>query len=146
MGRDSKFGAFVLILVLGFIVAAGGAAVAEGAEPVTYFNEATTVDYSAEYSVAETGVNYRDDVTVRDKNLDALNRGVDYEWDDDDGNVTWLDTAATTDGEEAYVTYTVEQVTDESTQLADLVSIFVLPLALLITLILGAGPLKAVIS
>jgi hypothetical protein len=146
MGRDSKFGALVLILVLGFLVAAGGAALAEGAEPNEYINESVTVDYSNDSTVDETGVEYRNQVTVYAEDGTELERGTDYEWDVAVGNVSWFNTSATTEGETASITYTVEQIRSTSDKLAQIAGILVLPLALLVTLLLGAGPLKAVVS
>jgi len=140
---DSKFGALVLIITIGFIVAGLPAALAEGAVSNSVGNEPITVDYSNESSVDESGVDYNSSVTITADGT-TLEDGTDYVWDDSTGNVTWNDTAATTDGEQAYISYDVEQITDESNQLARIVSAYTLPLALLVLLILGLSAYAAV--
>jgi len=138
---DTKFGALVIFAVVGFLVAGGGSALVAGAQANAVDNESFSVDYTSDYSVAETGIEYRYEVTVRDKNFNELTRGIDYEWDESSGDVTMLDTSATNSGETAYVTYTVEQVTDESERYADLIGPLLVALALTAALILGLGSL-----
>lgn len=141
---DSKFGALVLFAIVGFLVAAGGAALADGAQPTTYYNESVTVDYGNETNVSETGVGYHDEVTVYNSAEEELTSGEDYGWNATAGNLTWFDTAATTDGEEAAVTYTVDQLTEASERYARIVDTLKIPLALLAALLLGIAAIKGV--
>jgi len=141
---DTKFGALVLILVLGFLVAVGPAALADGATPTDVQDESLTVDYDTESNVSETGLEYGSNVTITNATGAALQGGTDYEWDATVGNVTWYNTSATSEGELATNHYDVKQGSDENKQLADIVGILTLPLALLILLILGLTTVKVV--
>lgn len=141
---DTKFGALVLILVLGFLVAVGPAALADGATPTAVEDESLTVDYDTESNVSESGLEYGSNVTVQNSTGATLQDGTDYEWDATAGNVTWINTSATSEGELATIDYEVEQVSNESKQLADIVGILTLPLALLILLVLGLTTVKVV--
>lgn len=141
---DTKFGALVLIAVIGFIVAGLPAALADGAQTETVTNESLTVDYGNESTVSLSGVTYSDTVEIV-ANDTTLEDGTDYEWNSTIGNVTWIDTSATSDGDDALINYSVDQVTAESQQYADVLSILVLPLALLITLLLGLSAIGGIL-
>jgi len=140
---DTKFGALVLIIVLGAIVALGPAALAEGAVVVAVTDESITVDYDREVSVNESGLEYNEPVTITNDGT-TLQEGTDYEWNATTGNVTWYNTTSTSEGDQAEIDYEYEAVTEESQQLAQLVSIFEIPLALLVLLLLGMSTVKAV--
>jgi len=140
---DTKFGALVLIIVLGAIVALGPAALAEGAVVVAVTDESITVDYDREVSVNESGLEYNESVTITNDGT-TLQEGADYEWNATTGNVTWYNTTSTSEGDEAQIDYEYEAVTEESQQLAQLISIFEIPLALLVLLLLGMSTVKAV--
>lgn len=140
---DTKFDALVLIALLGFIVAVAPAALADGAQTTTVTNESTTIDFVSETSVSEDGVRYNDTVSVHNSTGEELTAGADYDWLPTTGNVTWHDTASTSDGEQATITYSADQVTDTTAQLAAFISVFEVPLALLILLALGATGILA---
>lgn len=143
---DTKFGALVLIIILGFVVGVLPAALADGAEPTPVENEELTVDYENESSVAQDGDFYSETLNIQDQNNDDLEEDVDYIWHPGRGNVTWIDTTATTEGEFVDINYTAFTVTDESRSLSQLVSLFTLPLGLLVALLLGGTAWQAVKS
>jgi len=102
-------------LVLAFVViGAAGIAWAVGAqydqtadENYTVTNESITVDYGNATAVdpPTKASSFDASVTVRNSAGDTLTEGQDYDWDPDDGAVTWYDTPDTTDGETASIDY-----------------------------------------
>jgi len=138
---DSKFGALVILVIVGFIVGVFPAALADGATTTTVTDESITVDYQNTTSVAEDGVSYNQTVTITVDGT-TLTDGTDYDWNATTGAVTWYNTSATSDGETALIDYGVEQVTESSRQLADITTILLVVLALIFTLIMGMTAIK----
>lgn len=138
---DSKFGALVILVIVGFIVGVFPATLADGATTTTVTDESITVDYQNTTSVAEDGVSYNQTVTITVDGT-TLTDGTDYDWNATTGAVTWYNTSATSDGETALIDYGVEQVTESSRQLADITTILLVVLALIFTLIMGMTAIK----
>lgn len=139
---DSKFGALVLLVLVGVVVGVLPAALADGAVPQAVGNEPITVDYSQPVSVDEDGVTYNETVTVRNSAGTEL-ADTDYDWNATTGEVDWINTTATADGEQAHIDYTVNQITSTSQQLAQFIDIWTVPLALLAMLVLGGTTIAA---
>lgn len=95
---------FIVLLLVG-----ANAAYADSGQIQEVNNESITVDYSQSVAVDEDGFNYSDSVTVRNSNDTVLEEGVDYSWDAGNGTVEWFNTSATSDGEAASISYSVEQ-------------------------------------
>lgn len=143
MGTTSRFGALVLFVVIGFLVAVGPAALADGATPEAVTDEPLTVDYSAPSQVAETGISYNGTVTITNGGT-ALEAGEDYDWNATTGTVEWYNTSATTEGDVVDIDYTVYDTTEGTDGLADMSRIWLIPLALIAAAILGLAALRAV--
>lgn len=138
---DSKFGALVILIVVGFLVGVAPAALADGAQTTAVTDESITVDYQNTTSVAENGVSYNASVTITADGT-TLSEGTDYDWNATTGAVTWYNTSSTSDGQEALIDYGVDQLTDESRQLAQISKILLVILALIFTLIMGMTAIK----
>ena len=67
--------------------------------------ESISIDYDDPQSVAERGDAYSETVTVRDANGTRLEAGTDYRWNDRTGELEWLATAETTEGESGEIDY-----------------------------------------
>lgn len=133
---DTKFGALVILVLIGVTVGVLPAAMADGASETTVTDEELTVDYDAESSVAESGDFYSEIVEI-DNAGTTLEAGTDYTWNNEIGNVTWIDTTATTEGDTVAINYSAFDIDQEADGIAALVSLFQVPLALLGLLVLG---------
>lgn len=105
----------VLIVLIGIAVLLAGLSTgyqAAGYEH-TIENETHDVDYNAESSLdaPEYTFSYSTTVTVTANNT-TLDAGSDYEYNSSVGNITWLNSSATSDGDDAFVTYTYEAPTE----------------------------------
>ena len=107
------FGVVALLVILGIGAVAFVPAYTAGGEPVSVVNESVTVDYSTAQSVDESGLQYEDSVTVHNASGDVLDAGTDYEWNETTGDVTFLNSSATTDGESAAISYQYRQTSAE---------------------------------
>lgn len=144
MGKNSYFGAVVLAVIVAFLSVVGPVALIDGATANNVANEAITVDYSQETSVDEDGVDYDESVNVTADGQE-LEAGTDYEWSSTNGNVTWFDTAATSDGQEAFIDYTVYQVTGTSSQIGQLTAGLLFVGAFVVVWIMGSKAIGGVL-
>ncbi|QKG91687.1 hypothetical protein HPS36_02060 [Halorubrum salinarum] len=67
--------------------------------------ESITIDYDEPQSVAERGDAYSETVTVRDANGTRLEAGTDYRWNDRTGELEWLASDETIEGESGEIDY-----------------------------------------
>lgn len=137
---DTKFGALVLILVLGFLVAGLPAAVAEVASTETVSDEPISVAYNETTAVDADGVGYNETVTISSDQSD-LSAGEDYDWDASTGEIRFFNTSSTRANETVNISYAVRSVPTTTDRIVDLIAMFRIPIALLITLMLGLGAL-----
>ncbi len=103
---------FLVVLLVG-----ANAAYADSGQVSEIDNESITVDYSQDVAVDVDGHEYGDDEVVRNSNDTVLEEDVDYRWDAGNGTIEWINTSATSDGESASVSYSVEQ-RSQATKLA----------------------------
>ena len=101
------------MLFVGIFVVIAGASVAWADAPTheeTVLNESVTADHGTTVQVdpasdvAWSGA--LDNETVRDSTGSELDEGTDYEWNPENGTVTFLSSGSTADGESATVSYT----------------------------------------
>lgn len=111
---DSIAQVAVVILLLGLAVPGLATAYDFAGTPIAYSEDAT-VDYSNETAVEQnvTLEGYGDSTRIT-VNGTELTEGTDYDWNSDDGIVTWYNTTNTSDGETATVEYSAYQRTEES--------------------------------
>lgn len=125
---DSISQVAIVILLLSLSAPALATAHEYAGTPIEY-EESLTVDYGNESNVSEpaTVEGYGADPTVT-VNGSELVEGTDYDWDSSTGNVTWYDTANSSDGDSATIRYAAYQRTEETavswTILAPLMSLF----------------------
>lgn len=119
--RSSVLPLLGLVVFLALFVpalSAGIGSVAQDEGPATTVDsESITVDYDEPVRVEERGDAYDETVTVRDEDGNALEDGVDYEWNAIIGAVEFIDTASTEEGEVGeidYVSYEAPAETDQS--------------------------------
>lgn len=106
----------VLLVLIGVaLLFAGSLSVAyqQSGQQYTIQNETHTIDYDTQSSVnaPERTFSYNNTVAVT-ANDTELTRGTDYEWNSSTGNITWLNTTATTEGDTALVDYAYEAPTE----------------------------------
>jgi len=106
------FGVVALLMILGIGAVAFGGVYANGGAPERVDNETVTVDYSSPQSVQQSGLSYDDRVTVRNGSGAVLDAETDYQWNATSGEVTFLNTSATTSGGDATITYQYRAETD----------------------------------
>lgn len=89
-------------------------------------NEQLTVNYSVESGVDEPQYvrTYLDNETIVDSGGTTLTEGTDYEWNTSVGNVTWIDTTETSEGETVTIDYAYRQPTDGTRLTAGIMGIF----------------------
>lgn len=138
---DSYFGGLVLLVIVGLIVVAVPAAMADGAEPNDVTGETIIVDYDKQTSVEHTGVEYNETVTI-EANGATLEAGTDYDWHASTGNVTWYNTTATSNGDDGTIDYTVYQVSETSRSLGQISAIILWALAFCALGVLGMKALR----
>lgn len=134
MSTIGKFGAVFIVLVVAAMAA--GASFSDATHVFTVEGESITVDYDDPVAVdsADVAVSFYDNETVYNASGDPLVEGTDYEWNTDNGSVTWFDTAATTDAETGSIDYAYDAPSERSRDLASVLSIggYGLALALLL--------------
>lgn len=115
-----KFAFVLLILVVGAVGI--NAAINESARyPTSVVNESVTVNYSSPTLVDRSGDVYGlfyDNETVRNQTGAVLTDGTDYDWNRTTGAITWFNTASTTDGETATITYWFDEPSPEGQALS----------------------------
>lgn len=138
--------ALVVILVL--FVPAMSASVGSSAQSdagtvaANVTGESLTVDYDNPSRVGERGDAYSETVTVRDENGTQLAAGVDYRWNDRTGEIAWIDTPETTDGEPATIDYRALNAPAESEASQQFVVPFTTALPWLLLFVAGLLALK----
>jgi hypothetical protein len=133
--KTSLFGVLVLVVALAFLLPGLGTALDDTADTVTV-NETVTVDYTTNSSLSESGSYYYDNESVS-VGGQPLTEGTDYEFHTETGDIQWFDTANTTSGDDANVTYHYATVDETTGLIATILQtlLFAVPLAL----VLGAG-------
>ena len=116
------------------------AAVAEVATTESVSNEAISVAYNETTAVDADGVGYNETVTVV-SHQSELSAGEDYDWDASNGEIRFFNTSSTRANESVNVSYAVRRVPTTTDRIANLIAVFEVPIALLITLMLGLGAL-----
>lgn len=120
VSSNSVFAMAMLVVIL----IAGAAAIQyayEGAhQRVSATNESWTADLDAwttlEHSNTEDAI-YDETVTVRDNTSTVLEAGTDYEWSTENGSVMAISGGELAQGENATISYGLEQPTKESSAL-----------------------------
>lgn len=102
----------LIVLLLGvFLLGVGGmqAGYDNATEAFTVTDEAVTVDYDAETNLSKSGQaeSFNESITVSVDGA-TLQEGADYEWHPSRGNVSWINSTATVDGETAFIDYTYQ--------------------------------------
>lgn len=126
---DSIAQVAVVILLLSLAVPALATAHEAAGTPIEY-GETVTVDYNQTTSVAENATveGYSETVTITTSDGQQLAEGTDYEWDGAAGNISWINSANTNDGDTVTVEYAAHQRTSETEMswmiLAPLMSLF----------------------
>lgn len=72
----------------------------------TIQNETVTVDYDEHISVDLNATSYKDNEKAYNKTEDRLEEGTDYDWNTKTGNISFFNTSATEEGQNATITYT----------------------------------------
>jgi hypothetical protein len=109
-GRLWTVVAIACVLALAVPVVNGGYTEATGTDAT----DSTTIDYSADYQLATDGDEY---VVERVNTSSAtLTEGDDFTIDGEAGTIDWLDTSATTDGENVTVEYQALQPDSDTRQ------------------------------
>lgn len=101
--RGNLWTLVVIALVLALALPAVNIGFANAAQPGDSL-ENTTVDYDQNYTLEDNDVYEYTSLTVT-ANGTQLSEGTDYTFDADNGTIDWLDTLATTDGDDATVEY-----------------------------------------
>jgi len=133
---DDLFGVVAVAVILGIGVVALGPAFIGGSDRVSA-SESVTVDYSGATNVSEEGLRYDDEVRVSDSNGTALREDVDYDWDQRNGTISFVNTSATTAGESVTVAYEYREAGQRQQTVAAVVNALGLPLVLLLFLLAG---------
>lgn len=114
--------AFVVLVIAAFALFQIGdvGLAAAGTQPVTETNESVVIDYDSSTRVSAAMSRYtqgfEDNETVYNSSGAELVEGTDYTWNTTSGAVTFKNTANTTEGNTANVTYTYQQNTEEIRQ------------------------------
>lgn len=132
---NDLFGVVAVLLVVGLGVVAFTPAYASGSDRVTAV-DTLTVDYQTEQSVAESGLRYADSVTVT-VNGSVLESGVDYRWDERTGNVTFINTSATTTNDSADIRYQYREAGTRQQTVGAVIEALGTPLVFLLFLLAG---------
>lgn len=119
MSTIGKFAALSLLVVVG--VLAIGTAFTASAVTHTVTNETIEQDVgnTSPVAVQEDVVSYGDNATVYNATGVELVEGTDYDWNTSTGEVAWQDTASTTDGANATISYAYDRPSQRSRGLAN---------------------------
>jgi len=134
---NSIWGVLVLIVALVFLVPAVSGAYTDTTSTQERINESVTIQYDEPIPVDGRGVSYYDNETVKDDGGNILTEGTDYTWNTDTGELTWLNTTATTEGQVGTITYTYEGAQGRNDYLTTIIG--PLTFAFPFLLVLGAG-------
>lgn len=99
----------LIVLLLGvFLLGVGGmqSGYDNATEAFTVTGEAANVDYDTEYNLSKSGEaeSFNESIVVR-ANGTVLTEGSDYEWHQSRGNVSWINSSATSAGDAASIDY-----------------------------------------
>lgn len=133
---NDLFGVVAVLIVVGLGVVAFTPAFASGSDRVTAV-DTLAVDYSGEQSVSESGLRYADSVTVTNDSGATLDSGVDYRWNETAGNVSFVNTSATTANESVDVQYQYRQADSRQQTIGTVVESLGTPLVFLLFLLAG---------
>lgn len=110
----------VVVVVLAMFLPAAEGAFDASAETRAVTNESITVDYANETPVDAPAatVGFSDHVTIHNSSdAQLVGNGTDYDWNATTGNVSWINTTNTTDGETAAISYEYD-IRPEQTRIA----------------------------
>lgn len=136
----------LVVLVLGvFLLGFGGvqAGYDNSLEAYTIEDEAATVDYESETNLSKSGAaeSFNRSITVTVDGSE-LSEGDDYEWHPDRGNVSWINSTATSDGDTAFIDYQYDdhpEATQFSFEMFYLVLLFVAFMMVYVAVKFGLG-------
>lgn len=133
---NDLFGAVAVLVIIGVGVVAFTPAFASGADRVTA-SDTVSVDYDNASTVSESGLRYDDEITATNASGTELEAGVDYEWNETDGNITFSNTSATSSGESVDVVYQYREADDRQQTIGTVIQGLGLPLVMLLFLLAG---------
>lgn len=140
MANRGLFTFLIVLMGLGILFAGGMNVGYETAvDDFDVTNESITVDYTDPVPVDERGTAYTYNETVQVYNSsDALLvEGTDYNWLASNGTVEWLDTANTTSGETASISYDYTAPPEENEAAFGIIEIVGTGLVFLLILLIG---------
>lgn len=142
MSTIGKLAALSALLVVA--VLAVGAAYTGSADSFAVTNESVTVDYSTSTQVdaVTDAVSFESAVTVRNTSDVELANGTDYVWHPGNGSVSWIDTAQTSNGEAASISYNYTAPDSRSRALAAVLELPFKSLGFLLLLLGGLALLS----
>lgn len=141
MVRENSLWAFaVVILFLAVLVPSLHFAANDNTVTETVTNESVTIGFDQPSAVEPPteALGFEPNATVFNSSDTELVNGTDYEWRPSDGTIAWFDTANTTDGETATVTYQFEARTQRTRDINGVMFAFGKALPYLV-LIAGVG-------
>lgn len=141
MVRENSLWAFaVVILFLAVLVPGLNFAANENTEIRTVENESVTVNFSEPSQVDPDleALAFEPNATVFNSSDAELVNGTDYRWHPGNGTIEWFDTANTTDGEAATVTYEFHARTQQTRDISGIMFVFAEALPYLV-IIAGVG-------
>lgn len=139
MASRGLFTILIVLLGLGVLFAGGTNVAYEGAtDEFSVTNETISVDYSDRVAVEKRGTafQYMENVTVY-ANGTELTAGTDYVWHDINGTIDWYDTANTTDGDTATISYEYKAPPENNRAMFGMVQIIGIGLTFIIILLVG---------
>lgn len=127
----------VVALFLALLLPMINVAYEDSAERVDVDNETIVVDYNESVAVdaADDAFEYNESVTVRNSSDATLEDGVDYAWHSSSGEVSWINTTATTAGEDATISYGYLEHSQTSKNIATILRPLSAPLSTVILII-----------
>lgn len=140
MARKMLWTFFVVVVGVGLLFGAGlNQAHDNRAEPTTVTNESITVDYTQSVPVDKAGDvdGFDGGATVFNASGAELVNGTDYEWHPSNGSVTWINTTATSSGEDASITYTFFEQSEADATATEVGGVFGLGVLFLSLLLAG---------
>lgn len=102
--KGTIWGIAVLAIVLGLLLPAANAGFENAQAPRDVEGESIIVDYDSPSRVDVDADAFGETVNIT-ADGDVLTAGTSYTWDASTGEVTWLSSNETTDGETAYIDY-----------------------------------------
>lgn len=139
MANRGLFTFALLFLGLGLLFAGANVGYQQAVTDFNETNESITVDYSQTVQVDQTGdaFSYNDTVTVYNSSDAELVEGDDYTWYASNGSVAWFDTANTTDGEQASISYDYTAPPESNRAMGGVLKAVGIGLTMLLVLLVG---------